>query len=418
MAGEKESYVSRRSLVKAGAVVPPALAISALLGACGPDRQSPAKQTPTPNPDKGNLIEVQPSESKPSILLPDISKEQSLAERQLKSTYDAWKTSYLEPRGAGGLDVVAHGNFPPVEGHRISEGRGYGMILSAMMEDKITMDALITSDLAVQNPNGLSPWDINEHDVIKDKTAATDGDEDMAFGAILAHKQWGDERYKTYAINKINAIMKHTVEPDTMILKPGDTWGGSKANPPVINPSYLRPFYYKLFAEYTKDPRWNAALDTNLAVIQEKIANPTTGLVPDWATVDGQSAGQDGKKHYFAWDAVRYPMFLAQYVLVTQDERALDQLMKLNRTFKNAYSNNSSSALSLNGQRVENERSEIFINAAATTAMVDPDADYRNKMLNRLINMQGTYYDNSLKLLSLGIISGRLLLQSRSTVLS
>jgi endo-1,4-beta-D-glucanase Y len=337
------------------------------------------------------------------------TEEQQLAAAELSASYSLWKHNYLQARG-GGMDVVAYGDDQNVQGHRLSEARGYGMILAAMMGDRLTMDELLLADLNVQKTNGLSPWDIDANDKVADVTAATDGEEDMAFGAILADKLWGNETdiYRSYATNKIRSIRENVVESDTLILKPGDTWGGSTSDNNAINPSYLRAAYYPLFAQYTNDETWNQILTTNFNIAKES-ADPTTGLVPDWSTTDGLAVTDyDALSHDAGEDAARYPLFLTQYAISSHNEEATDQLKKINNTLKDDGPSEDAGR-TLSGTIMSQTPDVAFISGAAVAAMIDPDTDYRRATLDTLIATRGTYYGESLRLLALGIISRKLL---------
>ncbi len=387
--------VSRRVLLRTALLAPLGLA------ACGSDNpQIDLKPSSQPS--------ASPTEIRTNSSLPDLEEQQKRAETELQPSYLQWKKKYLTTR-TGSLDVVSYGDFAPVEGHRLSEGRGYGMVLAGMMGDRETMDGLIKSDKSVQNPNGLSPWDIDEKDKVVDTTAATDGDEDMAFGAILADKLWGKEtdKYRNYAKAKITALMANTVEEDTYVLKPGDTWGGSEEGRNAINPSYLRPYYYPLFAQYTDDKRWEQVNKVNTELVKAS-ANPTTGLVPDWATTEGKPVTDyTGLGNDFAWDAARSPIFLAQAALATANPDAISQLTKINATLKKDGPGEGSERKTT-GEVINAKTDALFASAAAAASIVDTDSNYRKATLERAIKTRGTYYGESLRLITLGIISGKL----------
>src|SRR6185312_10496304 len=127
----------------------------------------------------------------------------------------------------------------------VSEGIGYGMILSAYLGDRATFDGLWSYAKSHFDANGLMNWKIDANNGTIGFNAATDGDEDMTFALIAADKRWGG--YSADASAMIGKIMAHEIEPNTWVVKPGDVFGGSN----LLNPSYFAPAYYHLFAGYT-----------------------------------------------------------------------------------------------------------------------------------------------------------------------
>jgi hypothetical protein len=205
------------------------------------------------------------------------------ADGVLKANYAKWKETFVRQWKEGGQDVARVAR--PWDGEdTVSEGMGYGMLLSAYNGDKATFDALWAFAKQKFNGNGLMMWHIGQNGQPVDqqgaKNAATDADEDMAMALIKADKMWGG--YTADAKALIGNILKHEVEPGTNVLKPGDVWGGSDKT----NPSYFAPAYYKIFQEYTGDARWGAVADKAYAILA-KAADPKTGLVPNWVKADG-----------------------------------------------------------------------------------------------------------------------------------
>lgn len=346
--------------------------------------------------------------------MPNTAIEQKQAADQLEGSYARWKKGFLKPIDTdGNIDVVAHGTYEPVEKHRLSEGRGYGMMIAAFMGDRDTVEKLIKTDRAVENANGLSPWDIDPQNKVVDSTAASDGDEDMAFGAILADMLWGKETdlFRVYAKDKAQAILHKLVEPDTNILRPGDTWGGSQDKANAVNPSYIRPLAYRMFARYADSPadkaRWNEVRKVNSELMRQ-IADPTTGLVPDWtSTHGGPVTDYQGQGHDAAWDAARYAMFVAADAIVSGDALEIAQLEKMNKTYKSDGASEGSGR-KLDGTVIDPTPNAVFIAPTAVAAMIDPDMNYRQAALEAMIKSENkTYYEDSIRLIGLGIVSGK-----------
>ena len=58
---------------------------------------------------------------------------------------------------------------------------------------------------------------------------------------------------------------------------------------PAVNPSYFTPGYYPLFGAATDATSWEKVGDRSYSIM-EKIAHPSTGLLPDWSDCQGLGA--------------------------------------------------------------------------------------------------------------------------------
>ena len=92
----------------------------------------------------------------------------------------------------------------------------------------------------------------------------------------MADKQWGG--YTTVANDMLTKVAANDFGADGTI-KGGDMYV-------AVNPSYLAPAFYRVFAAYTSGDartRWTTILDKSYALLAAA-ADPTTGLVPDWSS--------------------------------------------------------------------------------------------------------------------------------------
>ena len=202
------------------------------------------------------------------------------------SSYRNWKSKYLKADCGGGLDRVEFGS---PNGSTVSEGLGYGMILTAYFGDREAFDGLWRFALKFKNKNGLTGWKETCRAFAQDEGgdgSATDGDTDIGLGLVAAADQWG-EPYKRTAIAYL-ATLKNvdftTCTPSGRNLPmPGD-WGSCEAS----NTSYFMPGFYRVFQEVTGDAFWGKAADDAVALWLVN-RNPRTGLIANEVDQDGHT---------------------------------------------------------------------------------------------------------------------------------
>lgn len=196
----------------------------------------------------------------------------------------------------------------------ISEFVGWGMLLTVMMDNdqnrtKGLFNSLDAYRKAELNEYGLMMSTINYHKPMDawNRDAATEADENMAMGLVLAHYQWGSDgavNYLAEAKQLINDISKHLVERPAFALKPAVTWGGSGA----VDPCYYDSIYYPLWYNLTGDSTWTKLDEQYRTLTAYFIKKYGTGLMPEWCTVDGTEsvAGGNGLRadsYFYGWDA-------------------------------------------------------------------------------------------------------------------
>lgn len=255
-----------------------------------------------------------------------IAPDQAAANQRLDELYADWKAKYVRTAGAN-LRVLSAMNDNT--SRTFSEGIGYGMLLSAYFSDQTTFDGLWRYARSYHDGSRghtLMPWEI-----LADGTVpgggdfATDGDEDMAFALIVADFRWGG--YKTDATALINSLLTYGVEADNTIN------AGLWASNDNVNPSYFDPAYYKAFATYTGNSRWNDVAARSHQVLNAiETFKPGRRLLPDWSTVAGDTAAHFRKPedHVYGYDAVRVPWRMAKDAVWNCDPDARARLNRMN----------------------------------------------------------------------------------------
>lgn len=228
----------------------------------------------------------------------------------LQKHYTRWKGDYYTESGdkariLWGDPAVAQGCVSDPANCTISEGIGYGMLITVYMDNatnntQAMFDKLWTYYSANLDGNGLMNWLIDANGTMK-TGAATDADVDVALALCMAYKQWGDAKYQTNAITMLGKIWDREVGSN--VFKPDDQGTGN-----LFNPSYFAVGAARVFGQVDKNHNWASVADGCLSKLSTIQANYSTGLVPDW--VDGNYSAYthgDGGTTKFWYDGVRTP---------------------------------------------------------------------------------------------------------------
>ena len=191
----------------------------------------------------------------------------------------------------------------------MSEFVGWGLIVCVLLDNdqnrtRNLFDRLNNFRKAYTNQWGLMNSTINYKKPMDsfNKDSATEADENLAMGLLMAHYQWGSDSgtdYLAEATNLIGDISRYLVERPAYVLKPAVTWGGSA----LLDPCYYDSIYYPLWHQLTGDSAWTKLDDHYRFLVTYFINQFGTGLLPDWCKADGTSPGVSGKPYFYSWDA-------------------------------------------------------------------------------------------------------------------
>ncbi|GEM_PF-767655 len=364
---------------------------------------------------------------------------QSAMDGAVRSFYDQWKARYLVAGCDSGQYYVYY-NYEsgetPVEAICVSEGQGYGMLITALMAGydpnaRHFFDGLYRYYRAHPSSinNRLMAWRQLTGCLVQsgDDDAATDGDLDVAYALLLADKQWGSNgeiNYLQEAYILIDAVLEDEINPDRISVKLGD-WA-DLSDPAYYNATRSSDFmmdHFRSFATLTGDTIWNRVLDNcynYIAAIQTN-NSPVTGLLPDFiknlqttpapAQAHFLESAYDG--HYY-YNACRDPWRIATDYLISGDTRAKAAVQKINTWIKTATGGNPSNLRSgyyLNGNVIHNDYVDLpFLAPLMVGAMVDTsNREWLNALWSTVtgmsINADG-YYGNSIKMICMIVASG------------
>ncbi|MFO7868595.1 MAG: glycosyl hydrolase family 8 [Bacteroidales bacterium] len=206
-------------------------------------------------------------------------------------------------------------------GITVSEGIGYGLVITAYAGDKEKFDKLLTYYNKRKNGNGVMDWEFQGcNESPSDGGAATDGDLDAAMGMLVAVHQWPGQGYEQ-DFESLASAMRNSEFTDCgfILQKPGDAWGGCDCT----NPSYYAPGYYRAFAAYYEEKEdndnaswWSQAADDAYVVLFAN-QHDQSGLVTAWTNSSGAAGpcgGQvdgGGGSGTYQYDACRTPWRIA-----------------------------------------------------------------------------------------------------------
>ena len=300
------------------------------------------------------------------------------------------------------------------ESMTVSEGIGYGMMILVYMDNaanntKDKFDKLSAYYKKFSDPKGLMNWKINGFSgpTMDGKNSATDADLDIALGLIEAYKQWGDEKYLTDAKSIIDKISKNDVTA-AGYLNPGDTWGTS---PLKYNPSYFSTAALQVFKQASTFD-WDKVINNSYALIK-KCQNSATGLVQDWCTLDGGISA--GDKDQYSYDATRTPWRMAWAYSWFGHKEAKDICTKIASWISTKTENDASKVVDgyrRDGSEIGKTNNSTFVGPFACAGLVDRAhqgwLDNAYAQLNKLVETRDIYYQQSIKVITLLLLSGNM----------
>jgi len=345
--------------------------------------------------------------------------------------YDQWKKRYIK----SGCHPDEYFVWFERKGDKqcVSEGQGYGMIITVLMAGtdqsaKLTYDGLYQYYKShPANHPYLMAWaqTQNCHDL--DKSTATDGDMDIAYSLLLANKQWGSSgkiNYLQEARKMITSIMHYEVNPHTYSVLLSDAIEYDSKDYFDTRTSDFMPSNFKAFENATHDGRWKKVIDNNYKLFNymQETYSPDAGLVPDFirhinkkaepAQANYLESPYDGNYNY---NACRVPWRIATDYLLTGDKRAKTFNDRVNKWVRETTQNkpdNLSAGYTLSGNDIKHRYFEAlsFIGPFTVSAMTDnKNQQWLNDEWDYLVNFKlkdYDYYDNSIKLLNMIILSG------------
>jgi endo-1,4-beta-D-glucanase Y len=356
----------------------------------------------------------------------------------IKSCYDAWKSvMVVDVPSIPGGKAVRFGSSPQYL--TVSEGMGYGMLLTVLMaghdpQAQSIFDGLLKTvrtryaNAIVTNvgPIGyaLMDWRLdingNSSDPGNQGWNAMDGDLDIAMALLMADRQWGSGgtwNYKQEGVNTVNAMKAYNFKPD----------GTSKglATPNVSRTSDYMISHFRAFRTATGDAFWETVIDRSFYLVNlMQTQFSTVGLMPDFI-VNTDTANPipspgfmgdyvDTEMHFFA-NAQRNPWRYGTDYVTSGDPRWKMVCDKMINFFKQDTGGNparTAIGYHLNGTPMDRPypvwTPKGMIGPQLCAAMVDGSHQaYLDALWNyNAANYTNQYYDAELQLLPMIVASG------------
>lgn len=324
----------------------------------------------------------------------------------LVSSWTGYKTYYINN---GRVIRPDQGN------DTVSEGQGYAMVRAVYMNDQQTFDSIwhwTKQNLSRQNNNdsqnqdNLFAWHYANNQV-SDWSSATDADEDIAKGLLFASSRWKNNAYLAEGQSVISSILANdTVKgSDNRLYITGGSFGRFQQNVD-IDPSYLAPADYKIFASVSGDTRWNDVVTTSYYLLNKSVTesvHSNSGLFPNWVLFNPTDLSVTANTHQdrnldYTYDAFRTPYRLAEDALWYGDNRAVNLLSgNLNDFFVNQWN--------INGQKIYAEydhngspkatyESSAIYGGNVGVFMVTHNAQMISQIINKIMGDYNQNYGN------------------------
>lgn len=261
---------------------------------------------------------------------------------ELQALWDQYKKDYFEAGTYRTLD-------PQKSNITTSEGESYAMLRSVWLDDKDAFDKSWTwTKNNLQRQDHLFSWLFGRradgtYGVVtqsQGQNTATDADTDIALALVFASGRWNQAQYLTDAKTIIGAIWDNEV----VMVKgrpyiAADNVEKSAPQAMLVNPSYLAPYAYRIFAVLDPQHPWLQVVDTSYEVLSQSITlkldkGSSANIPPDWVMIDKQTGALlpptiSGLTTNTSFDALRVPWRLYLDWLWYNEPRASSTLQSM-----------------------------------------------------------------------------------------
>ena len=362
---------------------------------------------------------------------------QAQQDNHVRTFYDYWKGAYLAAAGTNSssqpLYRIRFGKSGTNADATVSEGQGYGMVITALMAGydpnaQAYFDGLWR--FARTYPSGidnrLMSWKIVNGAIVEGNASAFDGDADIAYGLLLAHAQWGSNgaiNYQAAATQVLEGVLASTIGPQSRLPTLGD-WVSANGSPHSQYTPRSSDFmlaHFRTYGRATNNPVWNTVATNVQAVIDrvQSAHSTTTGLLPDFmvncnpitscapSPASFLEGPYDG--HYY-YNAGRNPWRIGLDVLLNGNTAAQTALQKSVRWLASATGGNAQNIKAgylLNGTPIGSYFTTFFVAPFGVAAMTDPTQQaFLNNIYASVYNTREDYYEDSVNLMALLAMTG------------
>jgi len=359
----------------------------------------------------------------------------------VRQYYAEWKRRYVVTAGVDGqgnrLYRIAFGK-PGTANHQatVSEGQGWGMVILPIMagydrQAQQIFDGLLRYALQFPSENDarLMTWYVRNGAPQNGQTSAFDGDADIAYGLLLAHKQWGSGgaiNYAQRARARLAGVLASTIGPTSRLPMLGD-WvepNGAQYNQWPTRPSDFMPPHFHTFHVFSKFAGWTSIVNkvrSSLDQLQTSYS-PGRGLGPDFAEPISASNRnlkparanflEDQFDGAYSSNACRIPLRAGMDAVLNRNASSLVSVRRITNWASQVTGGDPQrfrAGYYLNGQPLPNSNyfTTMFVAPLGVAAMSSPNRQaWLNSIYEAVHDNFSDYYEDTITLLSLLVMSG------------
>jgi endoglucanase len=186
----------------------------------------------------------------------------------------------------------------------VSEGQAYALLRAVMADDPVTFEKTLRwAELNLKRPgeqgDNLWAWKWGRQPDgnwgIIDGNFASDADIDAATALILAARRWNRPDYQSLAQEKLADLWEFSTlvlpslatQASPRYLLPGPLAAFQPGPGQIyLNPSYLAPYAFRLFAQIDPERNWMALVESSYRVLDQTKALSPPGLPADWVVLE------------------------------------------------------------------------------------------------------------------------------------
>ncbi len=359
---------------------------------------------------------------------------QAQQDTDVRNAYAAWKGNFVLAVDATPLQQrIAFGKANPNRAKTVSEGQGYGMVITVLMAGHDAQAQVVFDGLwhfVRANPssgdNRLMAWEIPtaQGDT---PDSAFDGDADIAYALLLADKQWGSAgaiNYKAEALKVIAGMKAATIGATSKLPLLGDWVKDSSYTEWQTRSSDFMYGHFRAYGRATGDATWSLVVKAtqSAATSLQAAFSPTTGLLPDFIVAKSMKPFvpkpapanflEDANDGAFYYNACRDPWRMATDALLNNDAVSLTQVRKMSAWIARTTAGDPRklrAGYKLTGTAVSgsNYFTTAFVAPFGVAAMTNASQQaWLNRVYASVRLARGDYYEDSINLLCLLTMTG------------
>jgi len=220
----------------------------------------------------------------------------------LQQSWDAYRRQFIQSDGRV-IDLEQ-----TADNRTVSEGQAYAMLRAVMIGDRATFDLTLNwaeNNLQRKDANGkqidnLWSWKWGRTPQggwgIIDANFASDADVDAVTALIFAYRRWQDPAYLALARTKLKDLWnystlvgKNAAGKQVRYFLPGPTIAFQEGNLVTLNPSYLAPYAFRLFAQIDSEHDWLSLVDSSYEFLDAATEISNVRLPGDWVAIDRET---------------------------------------------------------------------------------------------------------------------------------